>query len=438
MATTASSPSLATLLSTLTTSITSTANSLPAAPPQSSTAGLSLLDIKNDIFLSYLHHLSYLLLFRIRNRSLGVSKDNATAGSDGDAVVGGKGEVEVDTTGAEELLSTLATLRLWLERGVKPCENKLKYQIEKVLKAASEWEREKVRLEKEVEEAEDDEDDSSDGEEGSGDDDEDEDEDEEIDSDEEITSESDSELPKTLNYDSDDLTASSKSKSKSSSGPATATLKNALSYRPNPSALSKPSSAPLPSKDMAGRSSNDGVYRPPKLNPVVMPSAPSTNDLNNDPDAKQRGGEGRKQKARVIDEYLASMPGAAPIAEPSIGSNVGRLGRTKTAREREEERERRDYEESNFVRLPGLTKKEKRDKAKRDAGRGREWGGEDWGSLEKGMGLDRIERLTKRKDGGGMLARSRKRGADIEGEARIGERFEKRRKVVDRDRRRRG
>ncbi|KAF3227801.1 hypothetical protein TWF191_003323 [Orbilia oligospora] len=397
MAAVASSPPLATLLSTLTTSLTSTANSLPSAPPQST---------------------------------------STESEKDGDTVI--NGGQDVDTTGAEDLLSTLATLRLWLEKGIKPCENKLKYQIEKALKAASEWEREKVRLEKEKEELEEDEDEDDDDEEdgeGSDDGDDDNDEDEEIDSDEEITSESDSELPKTLNYDSDDL--SSKPRSKSKSTPATATLKNALSYRPNPSSLAKPASASLPSKNMDS-SAKEGVYRPPKLNPVVMPSAPSTHELNNDPDAKQRGGEGRKQKARVIDEYLASMPGAAPVAEPSIGSNVGRLGRTKTARERDEERERRDYEESNFVRLPGMTKKEKKEKARRDAGRGREWGGEDWGSLEKGMGLDRIERLTKRKDGGGMLARSRKRGADIEGEARIGERFEKRRKVVDRDRRRRG
>ncbi|KAK6503740.1 hypothetical protein TWF481_008744 [Arthrobotrys musiformis] len=389
----ATPPSLATLLSTLTTSLTSTAASLPVAPPQS---GLSLLDIKNDIFLSYLHHLSYLLLFRIKNRSLG----------------------GVDTD-AEELLGTLATLRLWLEKGVKPCENKLKYQVEKVLKAASEWEREKIRLENAKEEASSSEDDGD--EDGSEDED-----DEEIDSDEEITSESDTDLPKTLNYDSDD------SKPRKTSAPVTASLKNALSYRPNPSSLSKPAAEGLPSKSEKGK---EGIYKPPKLNPVVMPSA--TPNENYDPDAKPRGGE-RKQKARVIDEYLASMPGAAPIAEPSIGSNVGRLGRTKTAREREEERERRDYEESNFVRLPSLSKKEKREKSRREAGRGREWGGEDWGSLEKGMGLDRIERLTKRKDGGGMLARSRKRGADVEGEARIGERFEKRRKVVDRDRRRRG
>ncbi|KAF3171260.1 hypothetical protein TWF751_006418 [Orbilia oligospora] len=432
MAAVASSPPLATLLSTLTTSLTSTANSLPSAPPQS-TSGLSLLDIKNDIFLSYLHHLSYLLLFRIRNRSLGVSGSSQSE-KDGDTTINGQ---DVDTTGAEDLLSTLATLRLWLEKGIKPCENKLKYQIEKALKAASEWEREKVRLEKEKEELEEDEDEDDEEEDGEGSDDGDDDdnEDEEIDSDEEITSESDTELPKTLNYDSDDL--SSKPRSNSKSTPATATLKNALSYRPNPSSLAKPASASLPSKNM-DNSAKEGVYRPPKLNPVVMPSAPSTHELNNDPDAKQRGGEGRRQKARVIDEYLSSMPGAAPVAEPSIGSNVGRLGRTKTARERDEERERRDYEESNFVRLPGMSKKEKKEKARRDAGRGREWGGEDWGSLEKGMGLDRIERLTKRKDGGGMLARSRKRGADIEGEARIGERFEKRRKVVDRDRRRRG
>ncbi|KAK6527721.1 hypothetical protein TWF694_004701 [Orbilia ellipsospora] len=413
-------PSLQSLLSTLTTSLTSTATSLPSPPSQSITSsGISLLDLKNDVFLSYLHHLSFLLLFRIRNGTL-------SASSSGTAGVNGENGGDIDGIG-EEVVKTLAGLRLWLEKGVKPCENKLKYQVEKVLKAASEWEREQARKLKEAE-SEDEESAADSNEEGSDDEEEDGDDDDD-DDDEEITSESevdeDETLPKSLHYDSDDLLPKHKQST-------AITMKNALSYRPNPSLLAKPSSAALPSKDNAG--DKTGIYRPPKLNPVSMPEPTPT--TSNDPDARHGNTREKKQKARVIDDYVA-MSSSAPIAEPSIGSNVGRLGRTKTTREREEERERREYEESNFVRLPGLTKKEKREKSRREGGR-REWGGEDWGGIERGMGLDRIDKLTRKKGGnGGVLERSRKRGHEGDGgDVRIGERFEKRRKMVDKQRRR--
>ena len=39
-----------------------------------------------------------------------------------------------------EAVKKLAELRVWLEKGVRPCETRLKYQIEKVLRAASDWE----------------------------------------------------------------------------------------------------------------------------------------------------------------------------------------------------------------------------------------------------------------------------------------------------------
>ncbi|EWC46086.1 hypothetical protein DRE_04660 [Drechslerella stenobrocha 248] len=389
-------PALSTLLGTLTTSLTSTAASLPDTPPTSA-AGISLLDLKNDVFLSYLHHLSYLLLFRVRNGQL--------ASDAGDSI-------------SSELVKTLASLRVWLEKGVKPCENKLKYQVEKVLKAASEWEREQARkLQKADGDDDSDDQDASDGE---GEEDDDSDDEDVDDSDEEITSESETEgLPTTVNYDSDDLLPNKKR------APTAPAMKNALAYRPNPSALSKPSSAPQADSAKA----KDGIYRPPKLNPVSMPTAPTA---QTDPDAPTR--TKRREKARAIDEFLDSMPGAAPTAEPSIGSNVGHRGHTHTARERAKERERREYEETNFVRLPGLTKKERGEKKR--AG-GREWGGEDWSGLERGMGLDRIERLTKKRGDGGVLERSRKRGADVGGEADIGARFEKRRRTADREQRRR-
>ncbi|KAK6355486.1 hypothetical protein TWF696_004583 [Orbilia brochopaga] len=395
---------LSTLLNTLTASLTATAASLPTAPPTATAAGISLLDLKNDVFLSYLHHLSFLLLFRIRNGQLSTDTNTNSEDTSPDGADDGIGD---------ELVNALAGLRIWLERGVKPCENRLKYQVEKVLKAAGEWERSQAR--KANDGASTDASNSSDDDED--DDGEEDDDDEEVDSDEEITSEEDDDegLPKTVNYDSDDLSAPKKPTSKP-------TMKNALAYRPNPSLLTKPSSAPLPAKSAA---SKDGIYRPPKLNPVSMPEPTATTTA---PQTKSR----RREKAHAIDEYIASLPTAAPIAEPSIGSNVGRLGRTQTARERAQEAERTAYEEENFVRLPAPTKKEK---ARRSAGRA-EWGGEDWRTLE-GMGLDRIERLTKRREsGGGVLERSRKRGGEDVGRVEVGKRLEKRRKVAAKRQRR--
>jgi U3 small nucleolar ribonucleoprotein protein LCP5 len=99
----------------------------------------------------------------------------------------------------------------------------------------------------------------------------------------------------------------------------------------------------------------------------------------------------------------------------------------KSDKERREEAERREYEESNFVRLPAQSKKDKAKKGRaRDAG----WGGEEWRGL--GAGLDRIERLTQKKGGKvGSLEKSRKRAVEDgprDSGMQMGEAFEKRRK----------
>src|SRR5699024_10286070 len=101
-----------------------------------------------------------------------------------------------------------------------------------------------------------------------------------------------------------------------------------------------------------------------------------------------------------------------------------------------DEDERREYEETNLVRLPKLSKKD-RAKKNKEAGRTArmQFGGEEWRDL--GEGVDRIDRLTKRKGPAGgsvraLLDKSRKRGFDTSDGPRgsghgpeIGERFQK-------------
>ncbi|KAL9106082.1 MAG: hypothetical protein Q9187_008608, partial [Circinaria calcarea] len=113
------------LLSTLTDSLKSTADAIPDAsslnPP---TDGISLLDTKNELLLSYLQNLAFLILLKLRNdaNSRGVDTD-ANGTEDGSDAV----HVEV--------VKKLVELRVYLEKGIRPLENRLKYQIDKILRA---------------------------------------------------------------------------------------------------------------------------------------------------------------------------------------------------------------------------------------------------------------------------------------------------------------
>ena len=120
--------------------------------------------------------------------------------------------------------------------------------------------------------------------------------------------------------------------------------------------------------------------------------------------------ERRPQRSRTLDEYVSTEYSAAPVAEPSIGSNIAAGGRSsKSARQLKEEQERRDYEEMNLVRLPKHSKKELARLGYARRGNDGGFGGEEWRSL--GSSLDRITDLTRRKGGKeGALDRSRKRG----------------------------
>ncbi|EOD46772.1 putative u3 small nucleolar ribonucleoprotein lcp5 protein [Neofusicoccum parvum UCRNP2] len=131
MAATKLDTSLPTLLSNLTASLTSAAETLPAQNEDAAAAttsflppkdGISLLDVKNELLLSYLQNLTFLILLKLRNSNTKSRKDSEEAEDDGGV--------------EDEVVKKLCELRLYLEKGARPLEGKLKYQIDKVVRAA--------------------------------------------------------------------------------------------------------------------------------------------------------------------------------------------------------------------------------------------------------------------------------------------------------------
>jgi len=120
-------PSLSALVQTVTDCATSAASSLPSTNTiVSPVDGISLLDTKNELLLSYLHNLVFLIILRLRGEKLATS-DGAANGETG---------AESGSLLGQQTVKKLVELRLLLEKGVRPLEGKLRYQIEKVLKAA--------------------------------------------------------------------------------------------------------------------------------------------------------------------------------------------------------------------------------------------------------------------------------------------------------------
>lgn len=365
--------SLPALLNTLTQSLSSAADSVPDSsttiPPAD---GISLLDVKNELLLSYLQNLAFLILLKLRHRN----------GSDGAE----SSESDLD----EQVVKKLVELRVYIEKGVRPLENRLKYQIDKVLRAADDAAR-AVEQQKAAEKKK---------------------------------------AAAERSSDEEDESEDSEAESDEDAGVSLKTMEEIsdLQYRPNPSSLVRPEADGYAEDDSKDTS---GVYRPPRIAATAMPTTERTTR-----------GERKPQKSATLDEFVATELSSAPIAEPSIGSTIvagGRRGMTE--KERAELRERREYEETNYVRLPKESKKERAKKARGNRQDALGFGGEEWRSL--GAGADRIERLTARKnEGRSVLEKSRKRavedGPRSSGAADIGEGFRKRVKTLDAGRRDRG
>ncbi|ETS04769.1 hypothetical protein M419DRAFT_73301 [Trichoderma reesei RUT C-30] len=321
--------------------------------------GISLLDVKNELLLSYLQNLVFLILVKLRNAQSQGKQDAS------------KKEADLD----DAVRARLVELRLYLEKGARPLEEKLRFSIDRFLRTAEDAQRRDKMKE-----------------------------------------------------------AKASGKTGSSTDEPTAPKRGNHSAAPNLGALMD-DVALRPAKRGQGDDGDDstpaGVYRPPRRERQVMETTQT----------REKAAR-RPMRSHTMEEFVASELSAAPIAEPSIGTTIVQGGRRmKTTQERKEEQERREYEETNFTRLPKESKKERAKKAKQAGRSGRmQFGGEEWHNL--GEGVDRIDRLTKRKEGGAgsgvraMLEKSRKRGAETEDGPRgsghqMGERFHKKARLLE-------
>ncbi|TQW00473.1 hypothetical protein V2A60_001552 [Cordyceps javanica] len=375
---------LSALLEQLTQSLSLTQEAAPAlATIEHPKDGISLLDVKNEVLLSYLENLVFLILLKIRSNK-------------------GSPQTSKDDKLDEEVRSKLVELRLYLEKGARPLEEKLRFSIERFLRTADDAQREEEARQQTRNEktgSESDEDES--GSESEDDDDDDDDEDGESDAEQQSTK--------------------GGLRGKMSAVPKFSNLVDDVTARP-----AQRDGAP------------SGVYRPPKRDRQVM-----------DTGLRKEKVDRRPMKSRTMEEFVTSELSTAPMAEPSIGTTIVQGGRRmKTTADREAEAERREYEETNYTRLPKESKKDKAKKARQDgSSRRMQFGGEEWHDL--GEGVDRIDRLTKRKDGGrganvrAMLDKSRKRGRDTTDGPRgsgheMGDRFNKKAKMLEAGRKDRG
>lgn len=273
---------------------------------------VSLLSLKNSALLGYVTDLALLLAIRLES----IKEEKNTSNNE------------------ENVLNSIVTNRVVLEKGIKSLEKKINYQLEKMVNAFHRREKEQSDLEHKVKEQQ--EQDSS-KEENEEEEEEDEEEDE------------------------------------------------GLGFKPNPSALLSRGAEKgrTPTKDdIVEEAAEDddqgekkvGKFKPPKISAAAI----------NDPDKQLKN---RKQRnLQSMDEYLQDIS-EAPATEKSIGSTIINKGRdVKSRKQMEKEAEIQRYEEENFTRLPATkTKEDKRERAKRMRN---EFFGEDWSMFDNNMDIN--------------------------------------------------
>ena len=365
-------------LSTLTGSLTAAITSFPATdeallPPAD---GISLLDTKNELLLSYMHHLASLVVFSLRSRG-----SNHTESQ----------QLSICT------IRKLNELRIYMVRGVRPLEGRLKYQIEKVLRAADDSNRKSAAR---------------------------------------VDGCDQKRHSKTTIHSISDVPGSGSGTSDFEAIPESGCAQpDDLSYRPNPAALIRKTSRGDADKRPRPISHKNATYKPPRITSTTMPT-PATSTARSTLSRRER-------QSHLLDEYVSAEFSSAPVSEPSVGSNNTILNRGRgslSARGREKQQERLDYEERNLARLPGESKAEQRKARLRGEGVGKrnQYGGEDWTGLGEvghriarsvGTGVgkgDRIGVLERR-------ARRRRENGDDGGGGGlgIGGAFEKKRRIME-------
>lgn len=324
------------------------------AEPLTTVHGVSLLTLKNQALLSYLHNSVVVLLAQVERA--------ATSGADED-----EEETELEKARNNAIRNTV-TQRIVLEKGIKGLESKIAYQVEKSIRA---YAKSKAAASTTKEYSNHSKDDGDDGEDNRA-------------SDEDNDNEEEEE------QDDGDL----------------------LLFKPNPKMLlnggTKDSKA-IPASSSKSRSKHikeddespksKEKYQPPKIAATSL-SGPSSSSKRH-----------HNRKNALMEDYLESTS-VAPVSEPSIGTTITGGGRgLSTARDRRKEKEIKDYEETNYTRLSSITRKqqekEKKRRSQRDGGTGGDsFFGEDWGFSSR----SNVESATaKRRKDGSVWERAKKR-----------------------------
>ena len=318
--------------------------------------GISLLTIKNDAMLDYLHHVVAVCISKISGRSLAGSSSSSSSSSSSNA------------DGPADLVQNLVKLRLMLEK-LRPLENRLKSQVDKLLRAAA-------------------------------------------DADKDILLGRTQPAKATKSMANGDRSEDQGEQDDGSD--------DDLAFRPNPSAfmqdkartraLKQPKSNGTRRKSDRDSSSDsdsddDGgktaVYRPPKL--VPMSYDPDARTNKNDPRFADMASSITRNSALLSDltAGMSSNPYEASSAGVGVGGR-GRLASNNSARANALAR-MEEFEEENFTRLV-MSKKDARKRRRDEAdvalggaglssgrdGRRRIGGGmeEEFGDLLRGAGLD--------------------------------------------------
>ena len=298
--------------------------------------GISLLSLKNDALASYINNLSLVVLSQLDRLEGG----NSTHGLDHN---NNSGDVDYRTEVSkqrDEAIARTIVQRVTLEKGVKPLERKINYQMENLVKAYNKTEAQQKEQERK---------DEKEGEEGSS---------------SSISSGGDRNASNKLVASSSDDDDNEEDDDED----------DELAYRPDATALAKLAPKATKSKSSTSAStlsSSTEKYKPPKISAVAPPS--SIKEPTAKPDKTKR--------LQSMEEYLQEQSDL-PIAEANIGSTIVGHGRggVKTQHDRRKEKEIQAYEESNFTRLPATqTKKSFREKQRDMAN---QFAGEDWSIFE--------------------------------------------------------
>lgn len=241
--------------------------------------------------------------------------------------------------------------RVVLERGVKPLEKKLSYQLDKLIRAYRRTENEYMDAERR-------------------------------------TTEKLSRIDHDDRSHSDEKNDSDDSKSSSSDSDSGDEEEEEMSYRPNvikskSIRKDKGRGEEEENNENNKESNNDSIYRPPKISAMLPPTAHTSQYFEDKFNAKDHKDHSNRSRMQAIDEYLRDQS-EQPDWESSIGTNIVDHGRGGIKSLKDTERERRvtEYEEENFTRINhlGMNKAErKRMKQRERAARANIIGGEDFG-----------------------------------------------------------